>query len=136
MILYDGKSDIDWFYNNHPTTAEGMANDPRVADLTKAPCVLFDDGNGRVYRWMRLDALCARWGVELAEDAKVGSEEAKAALDSVVEAMQVVPEDVGVKVDELTQKYADLSDALAKLSEAQVTLTEFMAKAKALLKIN
>lgn len=68
MYLYDGTSDVDFFYAGTMTHAE-ISEDPSLADLISTPCVLYDDGEGRVYRFDRLDVLADRYGVEMTDDA-------------------------------------------------------------------
>lgn len=68
MELYDGSSGVDWFYDGSMTRDE-MLDDPKYACLFSAPCVLYDDGFGRVYRHETLEAACARVGVEYGGDA-------------------------------------------------------------------
>lgn len=136
MLLYDGKSDIDWFYGDHPTTAAAMAEDPRTADLTRVPCVLFDDGAGRVYRWQRLDALCAGWGVELADGVAAASDEARAALDAVAAAMAVPPADLSAKVDELASSLGEEKTSLSSLKETVEALSGVVDTVKSMLHIS
>ena len=45
MYLYDGTSDVDFFYAGTMTHAE-ISEDPSLADLISTPCVLYDDGEG------------------------------------------------------------------------------------------
>ena len=61
MILYDGGS-VDWVYEGWKTVDQ-MQGDPRYARLLSEPCVLYDNGNGRAYRYEPLADLAARWAV-------------------------------------------------------------------------
>lgn len=61
MILYDGGS-VDWVYDGWKTVDQ-MQGDPRYARLLSEPCVLYDNGNGRAYRYEPLADLAARWAV-------------------------------------------------------------------------
>lgn len=50
MYLYDGNSDIDWFYEGKKTREE-MSSDPKYDELLNNVVVLYDDGHGKVYRY-------------------------------------------------------------------------------------
>lgn len=50
MYLYDGKSDIDWFYSKKMSYEE-MKNSPEYRDIIDKPLLLLDNGNGKVYRY-------------------------------------------------------------------------------------
>lgn len=56
MKVYDGVSSIKWFYSGEKTV-EQMREDPMFAGLFKEPCVLYDDGAGKVFGWEPLRAL-------------------------------------------------------------------------------
>lgn len=77
MILYDGTSDIYWFYDGLKTRAD-MDGDAHYPHGGRA--VLMDNGNGKVYDWLLLDVMCDTYGVSKTEDAQ-------ADFDAVVEAM-------------------------------------------------
>lgn len=80
MYLYDGTSDVDFFYAGTMTHAE-ISEDPSLADLISTPCVLYDDGEGRVYRFERLDVLADRYGVEMTDDADQTFSAVRSAMD-------------------------------------------------------
>ena len=62
MILYDMKSDVSWFYDGD-MTADEMKSDRRYETLFMEPCVLYDDGAGKVYRFETLSSLAAKCAV-------------------------------------------------------------------------
>lgn len=82
MHLYDGSSDVDFFYSRKMTHDE-IAGTPALSDLVSVPCVLYDDGAGRVYRFERLDMLAGRYGVEMTDDAEETLAAVKAAMGAV-----------------------------------------------------
>lgn len=108
MYLYDGKSDVDFFYAGTMTHAEISAT-PALADLALVPCVLYDDGNGRVYRYERLDSLANRYGVEMDDDAEN-------TLAAVVEVMNRSVPDIA----ESAKQTADEAKATADTAAASV----------------
>ena len=61
MILYDGQSDIDWFYDGLKTFDE-MKNDPKYREVVENPVVLRDNGSGKVYGYERADSFALRNG--------------------------------------------------------------------------
>ena len=69
MILYDMQSEVDWFYTG-PQTFEDMKSDPERAELTRVPCVLYDNGAGKVYGYDTLEALASKWAVPYSGDAQ------------------------------------------------------------------
>lgn len=62
MLLYDMKSSIYWFYDGSKS-AEEMATDEQYHDLFSVPCVLFDDGCGKVYGFDTLENVALRFAV-------------------------------------------------------------------------
>ena len=62
MLLYDMESDIDWFYDGSKSVDE-MTADERYSDLFTVPCVLFDDGCGKVYGFDTLENVALRYAV-------------------------------------------------------------------------
>lgn len=62
MILYDQGTSVDWFYTGSQTYDE-MKADPFRKALTEVPCVLYDNGAGKVYSFEPLESVCARWAV-------------------------------------------------------------------------
>ena len=77
MIVYDGVSNVDWFYHGEKT-AEEMRADPEFSGIFDGPALLYDNGAGKVYGWEPLADVCARWcvplgpGVDLALDKVKG----------------------------------------------------------------
>lgn len=63
MILYDQVSDIDWFYEGIMTADEMLANEEKRI-LFEEPCVLYDNGNGKVFRFETLRSAWDRLYVE------------------------------------------------------------------------
>lgn len=59
MILYDGKSEVNWFYCGK-LSFEDMAGIPDLADVTRVPCVLYDNADGAVYWYEKLSDVAER----------------------------------------------------------------------------
>ena len=117
MYLYDGTSDVDFFYAGTMTHAE-ISEDPSLADLVSAPCVLYDDGEGRVYRFDRLDVLADRYGIDMTDDAEQ-------TFASVLSAMEETPPDraeQALQMAESAQQAAD--EAKTTADEAKATADE------------
>ena len=119
MYLYDGTSDVDFFYAGTMTHAE-ISEDPSLADLVSAPCVLYDDGEGRVYRFDRLDVLADRYGIDMTDDAEQ-------TFASVLSAMEEIPPDraeQALEIAETAQQAAD--EAKATAGTAAASVNEYM----------
>ena len=119
MYLYDGTSDVDFFYAGTMTHAE-ISEDPSLADLVSAPCVLYDDGAGRVYRFDRLDVLADRYGIDMTDDAEQ-------TFASVLSAMEKIPPDraeQALEMAETAQQAAD--EAKATAGTAAASVNEYM----------
>lgn len=92
MYLYDGKSDIDWFYDGYKTREE-MDSDLHYPPSDQ-PCVIFDNGAGKAYDWRYLSVFCDEYGVELTEDWQ-------ATFDAVLLAIENQPPELTLEsVDE------------------------------------
>ena len=115
MYLYDGTSDVDFFYAGTMTHAE-ISDDPSLADLVSAPCVLYDDGAGRVYRFDRLDVLADRYGIDMTDDAEQ-------TFASVLSAMEKIPPDraeQALEMAETAQQAANEAKSTAGTAAASV----------------
>lgn len=98
MQLYTGSEPIDWVYHGLKTVEE-MTGDHRFPQPGTA-AVLYDDGAGKVFDWIFLDALATRYGVEVTES--------QATYEAIIEAMnKPLP---AVTVEEL-QKVSDTAAA-------------------------
>lgn len=62
MQLYDQASSITWAYGGEMTPEE-MSESDLCNELFEVPCVLYDNGAGKVYRFEPLETVCARWAV-------------------------------------------------------------------------
>lgn len=115
MYLYDGTSDVDFFYAGTMTHAE-ISEDPSLADLVSVPCVLYDDGAGRVYRFDRLDVLADRYGVEMTDDAEQTFAAVRSAMD------EIAPDRAGqaLEMAESAQQTADEAKTTADTAAASV----------------
>lgn len=74
------------------TTAAELAANPVTKALTTDNCVLFDNGEGVVYSWRRLDDLKAEYGVT-EEDPDAALEAVKTAMEKpkpTVEELQAI----------------------------------------------
>ena len=115
MLLYDGQSAIDWFYDAL-LTADEMMEREEYAHIFDGPAVLYDNGDGKAYGWETLEALCGKWAVPFSDDAA-------SAFSALVEAMnnplpQVTPEELKKVSDTATaaqQKATDTEVAAAEL---------------------
>ena len=119
MKLYDGTSDVDFFYHGTLTRAE-ISENPSLADLVSVPCVLYDDGAGRVYRFDRLDVLADRYGVDMTDDPEQ-------TFASVLSAMEEIPPDraeQALEIAETAQQAAD--EAKATAGTAAASVNEYM----------
>ena len=117
MQLYDGTSDIDWFYDGPKTRAE-MDGDSRYPQDGRA--VLHDDGAGKVYSWQLLDVLCDSYGVTKTEDAR-------ADFDAVATAMEKIPPDRAEQALEMAATAQTTADeAKATADTAAVSMSEYM----------
>lgn len=61
MYIYDGVSDIDWYYDGKKTLDE-MKQDPKYDDVVNKLVVLFDNGFGKVYRYQLADEFALNYG--------------------------------------------------------------------------
>ena len=59
MIIYDGESSVVWFYDG-VMTPEEMMRDREKRELFEVPCVLYDDGAGKVYSFEKLVDACMK----------------------------------------------------------------------------
>ena len=109
MYLYDGTSDVDFFYAGTMTHAE-ISEDPSLADLVSAPCVLYDDGAGRVYRFDRLDVLADRYGIDMTDDAEQ-------TFASVLSAMEKIPPDRAEQALEMAETAQQAADEAKEIAE-------------------
>ena len=117
MQLYDGTSDIDWFYDGHKTRAE-MNGDSRYPQDGRA--VLYDDGAGKVYSWQRLDVLCDAFGVTKTEDSR-------ADFDAVATAMEEIPPDRAEQALETAATAQTTADeAKATADTAAASMNEYL----------
>lgn len=64
MYLYDGESDVNWFYDGIMTFDE-MKNSSKFREVTEVPVVLRDNGAGKVYGYIRADEYAKSWGLIL-----------------------------------------------------------------------
>ena len=117
MQLYDGTSDINWFYDGTKTRAE-MDGDSRYPQDGRA--VLYDDGAGKVYSWQLLDVLCDAFGVTKTEDAR-------ADFDAVATAMEEIPPDRAEQALEMAATAQTTADeAKATAGTAAASVDEYM----------
>lgn len=120
MYLYDGKSSIEWFYDGLKTRKE-MDGNIRYPQSDR-PAVLYDDGNGKVYKWTYLYVLASQYEIEMTEDAQ-------AVFDAVVAAMEnfepVTLDSVDAKATEAKTTAEAATLAIGELgvmaADAQVT---------------
>ena len=119
MYLYDGTSDVDFFYAGTMTHAE-ISEDPSLADLVSTPCVLYDDGEGRVYRFDRLDVLADRYGVDMVDDP----EQTFAAVRLAMDEPATDKADQALQMAESSQQTAD--EAKTTADTAAASMHEYM----------
>ena len=116
MIIYDGTSSIDWFYDGTKTREE-MDGDAHYPQDGRA--VLYDNGAGSVYSWALLDVLCERYGVEPTDDAQ-------ADYDSVVAAMNA-PQPQVPTIEEVDEKATDAQAIANSVQDQMNALTSAFA---------
>lgn len=131
MILYDGGS-VDWVYDGWKTVDQ-MQGDPRYARLLSEPCVLYDNGNGRAYRYEPLADLAARWAVpqELTPEevfAEVSARMAGTYKAPGVAEVETMASEAKATADEAKGSVADATSAAQTAAEtaaaAQTTADE------------
>lgn len=69
MKLYDGHSNIDWFYYGDMSIDE-MRDNQKFNTLAYEPCVLYDNGDGKVYDFETLGNALSKYGLEMQDDAQ------------------------------------------------------------------
>lgn len=117
MILYDGTSPIDWFYDGTMThyQMDGCARYPQGGRA-----VLFDNGVGKVYSWKLLDAMCDEYGVDKTDNAQ-------ADFDAVVAAMDEPAPDRAEQALEMAESAQQTADeAKTTADTAATSVNEYM----------
>lgn len=84
MKLYES-GPVDWFYDGWKTEDE-MHADKRFKTLFDVPCVLFDNGKGKAYRFTALETLCTRWAVPYTGNADADYDNLIAAMSGTYKA--------------------------------------------------
>ncbi|WP_278563065.1 carbohydrate-binding protein [Collinsella tanakaei] len=85
MKLYDGTSTVSWFYDGEKT-ADEMKDEPRYSRLFSCPCVLYDNGVGKVYDFEPLQDVCSRLAVAYTADVNETYTNVCAKLDGTYKA--------------------------------------------------
>ena len=85
MQLYDMKSSVNWVRGGE-LSAEQMRGMNEYSGLFSAPCVLYDDGAGRVYSFEPLAEVAARWCVPQVGGTDAVFTELKARMDGTYKA--------------------------------------------------
>lgn len=85
MKLYDGKSTVNWFYDGEKK-ADEMKDEPRYSRLFSCPCVLYDNGVGKVYDFEPLQDVCSRLAVAYTADVNETYTNVCAKLDGTYKA--------------------------------------------------
>ena len=67
MLFYNG-GPVDWFYDGLKTEEE-MRADGRYSKLFEVPCVLYDNGYGKVYEFDTLEHVCSKMAVPYSDSA-------------------------------------------------------------------
>lgn len=102
MLLYDNGANIDWFYGGTQTYDE-MRADPLHRRVTEVPCVLYDNGAGKVYSYETLESLAARWAVPYTGDAHGTFDAIASRMDGTYRAEGVA--EVESQLDALTSAF-------------------------------
>lgn len=118
MYIYDGQSPINWFYDGMMTPKE-MKRIPRFKPLFKEPCVLMDNGAGRVYKYKTLSYLKSKYGIT--------TEDPEDALKEVTVAAQKAWRKPDPK--KMESDISDLGDELDITSEATLEAGEIATNA-------
>ena len=108
MFLYDGISDIDWFYDGLKTSIE-MKQNSKYSILFNKPCVLLDNGEGKVYRFKTLEEMASPYGIFVGKNPKKSFE---------------------TLVDMMAGKFVDVYDILPYLIERANLEDEYASKFK------
>lgn len=109
MQLYDQVSSITWAYGGEMTPEE-MREGDLYNELFEVPCVLYDNGAGKVYRFEPLETVCARWAVPYTGNPTQDFDSLTAAMDGTYKAPGV----------EEAQQTADEAKATADTAAASV----------------
>ena len=116
MQLYDQVSSITWAYGGEMTPEE-MREGDLYNELFEVPCVLYDNGAGKVYRFEPLETVCARWAVPYTGNPTQDFDSLTAAMDGTYKAPGVA------EVEEkaaTAQNTADEANATADTAAASV----------------
>ena len=85
MQLYDQVSSITWAYGGEMTPEE-MRKGDLYNELFEVPCVLYDNGAGKAYRFEPLETVCARWAVPYTGNPAQDFDSLTAAMDGTYKA--------------------------------------------------
>ena len=148
MQLYES-GPVDWFYDGIKTEDE-MRKDERFSQLFSEPCVLYDNGVGKVYGYDTMEALAAKWAVPYNGDAQgtfatilsrmdgtykaPGVAEVEEKADAAQTAAQTASETAATAraaADEAKGAVADATSAAQTATEAAATAQTTADEAKA-----
>ena len=120
MQLYDQVSSITWAYGGEMTPEE-MREGDLYNELFEVPCVLYDNGAGKVYRFEPLETVCARWAVPYTGNPTQDFDSLTAAMDGTYKAPGVA------EVEEKAATAQTTADeAKATAGTAAASMNEYM----------
>lgn len=127
LKLYDHTSPINWTFRGEMTT-EQLASNPALAPMLTEECVLYDDGQGKVFDWRYLSVLIGQYANYDEEgNPDISEDDPQAALDEVIRRMNVPPvtlDDITDAMLESTISISDYEDRVSLVEEAILELSE------------
>ena len=119
MDLYESGS-VDWFYDGWKTEEE-MRSDKRFSQLFSEPCVLYDNREGKVYRFEPLSDVASRCAVSSTGEPSAVFKNVMAVLDGTYQAPGVAE---AKEVADEAKATAD--EAKATAGTAAASVNEYM----------
>lgn len=126
MILYDQEASIDWFYDRL-LSSEEMRGMPEYRKLFEQPCVLYDNGAGKVYRFEPLVDLAARCAVPAVLDPGVTFAMCEEAMSGAYKAPGVEAAEAKAEEAKEIASQAGMDPQLQALATLQVSTMSFDA---------
>lgn len=127
MQLYDQVSGITWAYGGEMTPEE-MREGDLYNELFEVPCVLYDNGAGKVYRFEPLETVCARWAVPYTGNPTQDFDSLTAAVDGTYKAPGVAEVEEKADAAQTAAQTASETAATARAAAdtAAASVNEYM----------
>lgn len=121
MQLYDS-GPVDWFYDGIKTEDE-MRTDEKFSQLFSEPCVLYDNGAGKVYRFDTLANLAARCAVPSTDSPSAIFDNVMAVLNGTYQAPGVAEaKEVANEAKDLAQQAGTAAASVDEYMDALLGL--------------